>query len=460
MAASSLHVVVLAAGQGTRMRSRLPKVLHPLGGKPLLGHVLQTALDLGCAACYVVHGHGGDQLKEWGAKHAPAKLKLEWVPQAEQKGTGHAVLQAIPKIPDTAQVLVLYADVPLLRAATLQPLVLHKGVGLLTAVMPDPRGYGRIVRDEEKHVTAIVEDGDADAAQRAIGEINTGVLSAPARLLKRWLPKLRNSNAKREYYLTDVVKMAADEGVEVTAHAAADANEVLGVNDRAQLARVERLYQRGVAEELMRHGLHVLDPDRFELRGKLRHSSDVTIDIGVVLEGDVHLEEGVYVGPYCVLRNVKLGAGTRVESHSVLDSVVAGRKCRIGPFARLRPDTELGDDVHIGNFVEVKKTRVGAGSKANHLAYLGDGVVGAGVNVGAGTIFCNYDGANKHVTTIEDDVFIGSDTQLVAPVKVGKGATIGAGSTITKDVPPGGLTVARAKEQKTYEAWKRPAKKT
>jgi bifunctional UDP-N-acetylglucosamine pyrophosphorylase/glucosamine-1-phosphate N-acetyltransferase len=304
-----------------------------------------------------------------------------------------------------------------------------------------------------------VEDGDADAAQRAIAEINTGVLSVPARLLKRWLPKLRNNNAKREYYLTDVVKMAVDEGVEVTAHPASDVNEILGVNDRAQLALAERVFQRNQAEELMKHGLHVLDPDRFELRGRLRHAADVTIDIGVVLEGDVHLEDGVSIGPYCVLRNVRLGAGTRIESHSVLDGVTAGRKCRIGPFARLRPETELDDEVHVGNFVEVKKTRIGKGSKANHLAYLGDGVVGAGVNVGAGTIFCNYDGANKHVTTIEDDVFIGSDTQLVAPVTVGKGATIAAGSTITKNVPPGGLTVCRAKEQKTYDSWRRPEKK-
>jgi len=460
MAASPLHVIILAAGQGTRMRSKVPKVLHALAGKPLVWHVVQTASELGAATCHVVYGHGGERVREWFDQGPDAgRFKLNWVLQAEQKGTGHAVQQAMGQVPENGQVLVLYGDVPLLRAATLQPLVMRKGVALLTAVLDDPRGYGRILRDLDEAVTGIVEEADATPEQRAVGEINTGVMAAPARLLKRWLPKLKSDNAKHEYYLTDVVGLAVGEGVEVTGLPATDSAEILGINDRAQLALVERIFQRRQAEQLMRHGLTLLDPERFDLRGKLRHSTDVVIDVGVVLEGDVHLEDGVYIGPYCHLRDVKLGAGTRIESHSVMDNVTAGRRCRIGPFARVRPETVLGDEVHIGNFVEVKRSRIGAGSKANHLAYLGDAEIGRAVNVGAGTITCNYDGANKHVTVIEDDVFIGSDTQLVAPVKVGRGATIGAGSTITKDVPPNALTVCRAKEQKTYTGWQRPQKK-
>jgi len=450
---ASLHVVILAAGQGTRMKSRLPKVLHPVAGRPMLGHVLDTAHALSAEVCHVVHGHGAEQVRE---RFKSASVK--WVLQAEQKGTAHAVAQALPGVPDTATVLVLYGDVPLIRAGTLRPLLEGEGLALLTAELPDPHGYGRILRKAGR-VTGIVEEKDASAAQRRIREINTGFLAAPARALKRWLPKVGNKNAKGEYYLTDIVALAVKDKTKVTAHTLVDFAEIQGVNDPAQLAAVERTYQHRTALELMRQGLQIRDPARFDLRGTLSFGSDVVLDVGVVLEGEVALESGVQVGPYTVLRNVSLGAGTHVESHSVLDSMKAGRDCRIGPFARVRPDSVLDDEVHVGNFVEVKKTAIGKGSKANHLAYLGDGTVGAGVNVGAGTIFCNYDGANKHQTVLEDDVFIGSDTQLVAPVTVGRGATVAAGSTITKDVPAGGLAVCRAKEQKHFPGWKRPRKK-
>ena len=455
---SELHVVVLAAGQGTRMKSRLPKVLHPVAGRPMLDHVLATASSLKAAACHVVHGHGAEQVREWFERAHPGGTSVRWVLQAEQKGTAHAVAQALPGIPDGATILVLYGDVPLIRAGTLQPLLESKGLALLTAELPDPHGYGRILRKAGR-VTGIVEEKDASAAQRKIREVNTGFLAAPAKLLRRWLPKVGNRNAKGEYYLTDVVALAVKDKVKVSAHSLADCAEIQGVNDPAQLAAVEREHQRRTALALIRQGLQIRDPARFDLRGEVEFGADVVLDVGVVLEGKVVLGDGVRVGPYTVLRNVALGAGTRVESHSVLDSMTAGRDCRIGPFARVRPDSALADDVHVGNFVEVKKTTLGKGSKANHLAYLGDGTVGAGVNVGAGTIFCNYDGANKHQTVLEDDVFIGSDTQLVAPVTVGRGATVAAGSTITKSVPAGGLAVCRAKEQKHYPDWKRPRKK-
>jgi len=451
---SPLHVVILAAGQGTRMKSRLPKVLHRVAGRPLLGHVLDTARALEAAACHVVHGHGAEAVRE-AFRDTPA---VTWVLQAEQKGTAHAVAQALPAIPDAARVLVLYGDVPLVQAQTLAPLLEAGGLALLIAELPDPRGYGRILRKAGK-VTGIVEEKDASAAQRKIREVNTGILFAPAKLLKRWLPKIGNQNAKGEYYLTDVVALAARDKARIATHAVADFAEVQGVNDPAQLAATERAFQLRRAAQLMADGLQIRDPQRFDLRGTVSFGRDVTLDVGVVLEGAVELGDGVSVGPYAVLRDVTLGAGTRVESHSVLDSMSAGKNCRIGPFARIRPDSALADEVHVGNFVEVKKTTIGQGSKANHLAYLGDGSVGAGVNVGAGTIFCNYDGANKHRTVLEDGVFVGSDTQLVAPVRVGKGATIGAGSTITRDVPPGGLAVARAKEQKHYPGWQRPKKK-
>lgn len=456
-----LHVVILAAGQGTRMKSRLPKVLHPVAGRPMLGHVLDTARALDAAACHVVHGHGAEKVREWFDRaernrgHGPLP---RWVLQAEQKGTAHAVAQALPAIPDNATVLVLYGDVPLIRAETLRPLLGGAGLALLTAELPDPHGYGRILRKGGR-VTGIVEEKDATPAQRRIREVNTGFLAAPAKALKRWLPKLGSTNAKGEFYLTDVVALAVKDKLKITAHGAGDFAEVQGVNDPAQLAVAEREYQRRTAAGLMRSGLQIRDPARFDLRGTLKFGSDVVIDVGVVLEGEVVLGDGVQVGPYALLRNVSLGAGTRVESHSVLDGVKAGRDCIIGPFARLRPESALADKVHVGNFVEIKKTTLGRGSKANHLAYLGDGSVGADVNVGAGTIFCNYDGAHKHQTVLEDGVFIGSDTQLVAPVRVGRDATVAAGSTITRDVPAGGLVICRAREQKHYPDWQRPRKK-
>ena len=460
MASSPLHVVILAAGKGTRMLSRLPKVLHPIGGQPMLAHVLDTARELSAAACHVVHGHGAEAVRAWHQQARPAEKNVHWVLQAEQNGTGHAVQLALADIPDNATVLVLYGDVPLLRAATLAPLIPLKGLGVLTANLDHPKGYGRILRESDGAIVGIVEENDCTPEQAAIAEVNTGILVASSRLLKRWTARLKNSNAKKEYYLTDIVAMAAKDGVEVTGLQAQAQTEIFGVNDRVQLAQAERMFQRRQADELMHHGLTLRDPQRFDLRGRLRFGADVTLDVGVVLEGEVKLGEGVYVGPYSVLKDVHLGAGTRVESHCVLESTRAGSDCRIGPFARLRPGAVLADEVHIGNFVEVKKSALGKSSKANHLAYIGDATVGERVNIGAGTITVNYDGADKHQTVIEDDVHIGSDVQLIAPVTVGKGATVGAGSTITRSVPPGGLTVCRAKDMKTYPDWKRPQKKT
>lgn len=455
-----LHCIVLAAGQGTRMKSALPKVLHPLAGKPMLGHVLDTARSLDAAAVHVVHGHGGERVRSWFEAAYPQDRSVRWAQQAEQNGTAHAVQQAMPTVPDDAIVLVMYGDVPMVSAATLRSLLEagRRTLSVLTVELEDPTGYGRILRNRTGAVTGIVEDKDANARQRRISEVNTGFIAAPAKRLRAWLKKVRNDNAKREYYLTDVVAMAVRDRLKVATVATASAEEVEGVNDRLQLARMERVYQRRQAESLLRAGVQLADPARFDLRGTLVHGIDVSIDVGCVLEGHVQLGDNVRIGPNCVLRNVSIGSGTIVEAHSVLEQAVAGRDCRIGPFARLRPQAELADDVHVGNFVEVKKVHLGKGSKANHLAYLGDGQVGAGVNIGAGTIFCNYDGANKHLTVIEDDAFIGSDTQLVAPVRVGKGATVGAGSTITQDVPAGGLTLCRAREQKTFPRWRRPVK--
>ena len=461
MAASVLHVVILAAGQGTRMKSALPKVLHPIGGRPMLAHVLDTVRELGAAGCHVVHGHGAERVQTWADTAYPGSETVRWVLQAEQLGTAHAVLQAMPGIPDSATVLILYGDVPLIRAETLRELLAAAGKGpaLLTAELEIPLGYGRILRDRRGAITAIVEENDATAKQKAIREINTGFFAAPAKRLKGWLKKIRNDNAKREFYLTDIIALAVKDKVKVAAVGAPSAQEVMGVNDRAQLAERERAFQRARAEQLMRGGLHLADPARFDIRGTLRHGRDCSLDVGVVIEGDVELGDNVVVGPYVILKNAQLGSGTRVEAHCVLDFVDTGRDCRIGPFARIRPETTLADEVHIGNFVEVKKSTIGRGTKANHLAYIGDSKIGARTNIGAGTITCNYDGANKHETIIGDDVFVGSDTQFVAPVKVGDGATIGAGSTITRDVPPGGLTLCRAREQKTVAGWRRPARK-
>ena len=454
----SIHAIILAAGQGTRMKSALPKVLHPVGGRPMVGRVLDTAQAAGVAGCHLVLGHGADQVRGWLETSSGA---LQIVIQQQQLGTGHAVLQALPGIPDDATVVVLYGDVPLVREETVRALINAStgGLALLTVDLEQPRGYGRILRTAGRQVTGIVEENDASPTQKAIREVNTGLLAAPARRLRQWLSKVGNANAKGEYYLTDIVAMAAAEGVGIAAVRASDPQEVEGVNDPSQLARAERHFQRLQAERLLQAGLYLADPARFDLRGHLRFGRDVYIDVGVVIEGEVELGDGVRIGPYCVLRNVRLGAGTRVDAHSVLDEAEAGRDNRIGPFARLRPGAQLADDVHIGNFVEIKKSTLGTGSKANHLAYVGDAAVGARVNIGAGVITCNYDGVNKHRTTIGDDCFIGTDSQLVAPVTVGNGAYVAAGSTITRDAPAEALTICRAREQKSYPGWKKPTRK-
>jgi bifunctional UDP-N-acetylglucosamine pyrophosphorylase/glucosamine-1-phosphate N-acetyltransferase len=434
-----LNVVILAAGKGKRMHSDLPKVLHPLAGKALLAHVIDTSRQLGAARICVVYGHGGELVRE--TLDAP---DLNWARQEPQLGTGHAVLQAMPALAGTtASTLVLYGDVPLTRAATLQRLIDAAGgdaLGLLTAHLDNPHGYGRIVRVDGK-VVRIVEEKDADDAERAIREINTGILVAPTAALARWLPGLGNRNAQGEYYLTDIVALAVAEGMPVvTAHP--DAGwETEGVNSKVQLAQLERVYQRNLAERLLEQGVTLADPSRIDVRGELVCGRDVSIDVNCVFEGRVVLGDGVRIKANCVLEDAVVGAGSIV-----------------GPFARLRPGTELGSDVHIGNFVEVKNSTIADHSKANHLAYVGDATIGSRVNVGAGTITCNYDGANKFRTVIEDDVFIGSDTQLVAPVTVGRGATLGAGTTLTRDAPPDQLTVSRAK-QLSIPGWKRPIKK-
>lgn len=453
-----LHTIILAAGQGTRMKSAKPKVLHELGGKAMLGHIIDTARELGAAGVHVVVGHGASQVREWAARQYGDNA-LGWAEQLEQKGTAHAVQQAMPQIPDNAQVLVLYGDVPLVSADTLRALMTAgaRTLAVATVELADPFGYGRIVRDRSKRVTGIVEEKDATPRQRQICEVNTGLLAVPAKKLRGWLAKVKNNNAKGEYYLTDIVAMAAKAGLKV-ATVSADPAEVEGANDRAQLARLERVLQQRQAGALLQAGVSLADPARFDLRGTLNCGRDVSIDVGCVFEGEVTLGDDVKIGPYCVLRNVTLGAGTVVHAHSVLEGCSSEADCVIGPFARVRPTTALAAGSHVGNFVEVKNSQLGAGTKANHLAYVGDASVGARTNIGAGVITCNYDGANKHRTTIGDDVFVGSDTQLVAPVKVGDGATIAAGSTITRDVPAGGLTIARAREQKTLPSWQRPKK--
>ena len=450
-----MHVVVLAAGKGTRMQSARPKVLQPLAGRALLAHVLDTAARLDAQRRIVVVGHGAGQVQA-----AFADAALHFCLQQPQLGTGHAVRQAAAWFDDDAVVLVLYGDVPLVRAATLQPLLdaaRAGALGLLSVELDDPSGYGRIVRDAAGQVQRIVEHKDASGAERAIREVNTGILAAPGAQLRRWVAALRDDNAQREYYLTDVVALARADGVAVHASVAARADETLGVNDRAQLAALERIVQRRNADAQLAAGVTLADPARFDVRGELRCGRDVFIDVGCVFEGVVELGDGVVVGAHCVLRDCSLGAGTRVEAFSHVDGARCGDDARIGPYARLRPGTELADAVHVGNFTEVKNSTLGHASKANHLSYVGDATVGARVNIGAGTITCNYDGAHKHRTVIDDDVFIGSDTQLVAPVHVGADATLGAGTTLTRDAPAQQLTVSRAR-QVSLAGWKRPRK--
>lgn len=449
-----LHVIVLAAGEGKRMRSALPKVLQKIAGKPMLGHVLDAARALRPQGLHVVYGHGGDQVR---AAFADAG-DLQWAEQARQLGTGHAVQQAMPGVPDGARVLVLYGDVPLIQPGTLQRLLDAPGrLAVLGAELPEPLGYGRIVRDAEGRVARIVEHKDADEEERRIRLINTGVIAADGNALRRWLDALRNDNAQGEYYLTDVFAMAAAEFNAAEIVTVDDVIETEGANDPWQLAQLERAFQLRAVRALCAQGVRVADPARVDVRGDVQAGRDVELDVDVVLEGTVVLGDGVRIGPYCRLRDVTLGAGTEVRAHCDLDGARTGEAVQIGPFARLRPGTVLAGGVHVGNFVETKNARLGVGSKANHLSYLGDAVIGSAVNVGAGTITCNYDGANKSTTTIEDGAFIGSNASLVAPVTIGRDATIGAGSVVTRNAPAGELTVARAR-QATVEGWKRPKK--
>jgi bifunctional UDP-N-acetylglucosamine pyrophosphorylase/glucosamine-1-phosphate N-acetyltransferase len=454
--ASPLSVIILAAGQGKRMKSALPKVLQPLAGKPLLGHVVEAAKSLGATGIHVVYGHGGELVKQAFAGEA-----LEWALQAEQLGTGHAVAQAMPGVPDDHLVLILYGDVPLIRTATLQQLVASvddQSIGMLSVILRDATGYGRVIRDHGGNVVRIVEHKDANTKERAVPEGNTGLMAVPALRLRKWLDALKNDNSQGEYYLTDIVSMAVREGIRVKALVAPTEMEVFGINDKVQLAEVEAALRKERATQLMLEGVTVIDPARLDVRGPVSVGRDVVLDVNVVLTGNVKLGDGVRIGPNCWLENCELGAGTELLPNSVVVQAVVAEKCVIGPFARLRPGTRLEAGVHIGNYVEVKNTQMGPGAKANHLTYLGDATVGAKTNVGAGTVTCNYDGVNKSRTEIGSNAFIGSGTMLVAPVSVGDDATIGAGSTITKNAPAGKLTLARAK-QATLDGWKRPEKK-
>ena len=454
MPASPLHVVILAAGEGKRMKSRKPKVLMPLAGRPLLAHVLATARALSPATIHVVHGHAGEQVRA----AFGADPDIDWVEQAERLGTGHAVAQALAHVPDGARVLVLYGDVPLLRAETLAPLVSADGLALLATVLDDPGGYGRVLRDTGGRVAGVVEEKDADAAQRAIRLVNTGILAGEAATLRGWIARLDRNNAQGEYYLTDVFAMAAAEGQPAACIECADPIEAAGANNPLQLSELEDHHRRRAARELLLAGVRLADPTRLEVRGQVQAGMDVELDIDVILEGRVTLGDDVRVGPFVRLKDVTLAAGTVVLPHCDLEGVVTHGACTIGPFSRLRTGTELAAGVHVGNFVETKQVRLGEGSKANHLTYLGDARIGAGVNVGAGTITCNYDGVNKHLTQIGDGAFIGSNSALVAPVTIGANATIGAGSVITKHAPDGELTLARGRQQ-TIPGFKRPTKK-
>lgn len=450
----STTVIILAAGKGTRMRSLLPKVLQPLAGRPLLGHVIETAKKLKADNIITIYGHGGDLVQD-----AFSHETIQWVEQKEQLGTGHAVKVTLPVLPQDGISLILSGDVPCVTQETLQGLIdvsTPTGIGLVTLTLEDSNGYGRIVRQDNK-IQAIVEHKDASDEQRQIKEINTGIYCVSNAKLHQWLPKLDNNNAQGEYYLTDIVAMALADGLEISSIQPAQAFEVEGVNDRIQLAALEREYQQDQAKKLMQQGVHLIDPARFDLRGNLTVGQDVRIDINVIIEGDCELGDRVEIGAGCVLKNTKIAAGTQVQPYSIFENAVVGEDAQIGPFARLRPGAKLANDVHIGNFVEVKNTTVGLGSKANHFTYLGDAEIGAGSNIGAGTITCNYDGAHKHKTTIGDSVFIGSNSSLVAPVNIGNGATVGAGSVITRDVEQNSLAFERA-QQLTKANYERPQK--
>jgi bifunctional UDP-N-acetylglucosamine pyrophosphorylase/glucosamine-1-phosphate N-acetyltransferase len=453
---TSLGIVILAAGQGTRMRSQIPKVLHPLAGKPLLGHVLDAAKSLNPQTIVVVYGHGGEQVKA----NFP-DTAIQWVEQTQLLGTGHAVQQALPQLQGVEQVLVLYGDVPLINTATLQQLIeasiANAALGLITIKLPDPTGYGRIIRDVTGSILKNVEQKDATSNELAVDEINTGIMTAQRSQLESWLGRINNQNAQGEFYLTDCIALAVADGVKIVSAQPHCTEEILGINDRLQLARLERHVQQNNAKALMRAGVTICDPARFDLRGTLQIGIDVTIDINAIIEGTVVIGDGVKIGSNCLLRNCSLGAGTQVYANSIIEDASIADSVRIGPFARIRPGTKLAAGVHVGNFVEIKNSQIGPGSKANHLTYLGDSNIGSGVNIGAGTITCNYDGANKHQTVIGDRAFIGSNAALIAPVQIGPGATIGAGSVITQDAPDDKLTITRS-AQKVIEDWQRPQK--
>ena len=450
----STTVIILAAGKGTRMRSSLPIVLQPLAGRPLLSHVIETAKKLNADNIITIYGHGGDRVQT-----AFAQQDIKWVEQAEQLGTGHAVQMTLPVLPHDGVSLILSGDVPCINPVTLQKLLdatATTSIGLVTLTLPDANGYGRIVRENDQ-IQAIVEHKDASEEQRQIKEINTGIYAVSNAKLHEWLPNLSNDNAQGEYYLTDIVAMALADGMQVASVEPEQAFEVEGVNDRVQLAALERQFQVYQAKQLMQQGVHLIDPSRFDLRGNLTVGQDVRIDINVIIEGDCELGDHVEIGAGCIIKNTKIAAGTKVQPYSIFDNAIVGEDTQIGPFARLRPGAKLAAEVHIGNFVEVKNTMIGVGSKANHFTYLGDAEIGAGSNIGAGTITCNYDGANKFKTIIGDQAFIGSNSSLVAPVKIGNGATVGAGSTITRDVEDNSLAVERSK-QFAKENYPRPQK--
>ena len=452
-----VDVLVLAAGKGTRMRSELPKVLHPLAGKPLLGHVFNALTPLDGAAINVIVGHGKEKIQQTFADQS-----LNWIEQTSQLGTAHAVLQAIPHLRDGAKVLIVYGDVPLIASDTLAQMLAGVGddaMALLTVKLPDPGGYGRILRNSDGEVTGIIEQKDAAPEQLLINEVNTGVMAMTAADLKHWLPQIGNNNAQKEYYLTDVIALARAAGRRINTYAPEAVEEVEGVNSRAQLVALERYYQRQLANQLLASGVTIIDPSRFDCRGELVTGEDVVIDINCIFEGDTQIGNNVSIGPNCMIKDAIIGDNVTIKANTVIEGpVTLAANVQVGPFARLRPHTTLGEGAKIGNFVETKKAKIGPGSKISHLSYVGDAVLGREVNVGAGTITCNYDGVNKHLTEIEDGAFIGSNTSLVAPVTVGKNATVGAGSTISRSVPDESLAVARGK-QRTIDTWKRPEKK-
>ena len=455
MTTQSLNIVILAAGKGTRMQSLMPKVLHKLAGKALLQHVIDAAKQLNPSKIIVVYGYGGNAVPE-----AFTHENIVWVEQKEQLGTGHAVQQAAPHLDQDATTLILLGDVPLLSRTSCETLLNKtKALGLLTVNKANPTGYGRIVRNAQTAIEAIVEHKDATEQQRQITEVNTGIIAANNQHLKAWLAQLSNKNAQGEYYLTDIVALAVKDGYQIAAEVTNDESSVEGVNSKADLSGLERVYQMRYATALMNAGATLQDPFRIDVRGDLKIGKDVEIDVGCVFEGEVTLADNVKIGPYCVIKNSTIGSGTEIAAYTHIEQAHVNAGCKLGPYARLRPGAEIADHAHIGNFVEIKNSTIGDGSKVNHLSYVGDAIVGKNVNIGAGTITCNYDGANKFKTIIEDNAFIGSDTQLVAPVTIGEGATIAAGSTITRDAPAGQLTFCRAKEQKSIANWKRPVKK-